>query len=43
VVIELGEQTGTPTPAMNTVFALVSLLNKTVQEDGIKVAGQPVG
>ena len=42
VVIELGEQTSTPTPAINTVFALVSLLNKTVQEEGIKVAGQPV-
>ena len=41
VVIELGEQTSTPTPAMNAVFALVSLLNKTVQEGGIKVAGQP--
>jgi len=40
VVIELGEQTGIPTPAMNTVFALVSLLNKTVQEEGLKVAGQ---
>ena len=24
------------------VFALVSLLNKTVQEEGIKIAGQPV-
>ena len=42
VVIELGEQTDTPTPAMNTVFALVSLLNKTVQEEGIRVAGQPI-
>ena len=42
VVIELGEQTGVPTPAMNTVYALVSLLNKTVQEEGLKVAGQPV-
>ena len=42
VVIELGEQTDTPTPAMNTVYALVSLLNKTVQEEGIKVGGQPV-
>jgi len=40
VVIELGEQTGIPTPAMNTVFALVSLLNKTVQDEGLKVAGQ---
>ena len=42
VVVELGEQTGTPTPAINTVHALVSLLNKTVQEEGIRVAGQPV-
>jgi len=42
VVIELGEQTGVDTPAMNTVFALVSLLNKTVQEQGIRVAGKPV-
>jgi 2-dehydropantoate 2-reductase len=41
VVIELGEQTATPTPAMNTVFALVSLLNKTVQDEGMKVAGSP--
>jgi 2-dehydropantoate 2-reductase len=42
VVIELGEQTGVATPAMNTVYALVSLLNKTVQEEGIKVAGSSV-
>ena len=42
VVIELGEQTGTPTPSLNTVYALVSLLNKTAQEEGIKIVGQPV-
>ncbi len=41
VVVELGEQTGTPTPAINTVFALVSLLNKTAQEEVIRIAGQP--
>ena len=41
VVIELGRQTDTPTPAMDTVYALVSLLNKTVQEEGLKVAGTP--
>ena len=40
VVIELGEQTGTATPAMDVVYALVSLLNKTVQEEDIKIAGQ---
>ena len=41
VVIELGEQTGMPTPAMNTVYALVSLLNKTTQQEGIRIAGRP--
>ncbi|HEY5739338.1 MAG TPA: 2-dehydropantoate 2-reductase [Gammaproteobacteria bacterium] len=41
VVIELGEQTATPTPAMNTVYALVSLLNKTTQQEGIRIAGRP--
>ena len=38
-----GELTGVATPSINTVYALVSLLNKTVQEEGIKVVGQPVG
>ncbi|MDH3219506.1 MAG: 2-dehydropantoate 2-reductase [Gammaproteobacteria bacterium] len=42
VVIELGEQTNTPTPAINVVYALVSLLHKNAQEAGIKIAGQPV-
>ena len=41
VVVELGELTGTPTPAINTVFALVSLLNKTAQEESLKISGQP--
>jgi len=41
VVIELGEQTGVATPALNTVYALVSLLNKTVLQEGIKIVGQP--
>ena len=41
VVIELGKQTGTATPAMDTVYALVGLLNKTVQEEGCKIVGQP--
>jgi len=41
VVIELGELTGMATPAINTVYALVSLLNKTVQEQEIKVAATP--
>jgi 2-dehydropantoate 2-reductase len=43
VVIELGELTGVATPSLNTVYALVSLLNKTVQDESIKVVGQPAG
>jgi 2-dehydropantoate 2-reductase len=42
VVVELGEQTGVETPAINTVYALVSLLNKTVQDQGIRILGRPV-
>jgi len=41
VVIELGELTATPTPAINTIYALVSLLDRNVQEQGIKIAGYP--
>jgi 2-dehydropantoate 2-reductase len=39
-VVELGEVTDTPTPALNAVYACVSLLNKTVQEEGIRVRGE---
>jgi len=42
VVIELGEQTNTPTPALDTVYSLVCLLNKTAQDEQIKISGQPV-
>jgi 2-dehydropantoate 2-reductase len=42
VVIELGKRTGIPTPALTTVYALVSLLNKTVQQEALKVAAQPL-
>lgn len=41
VVIELGELTGVSTPAINTIYALVSLLDRNVQEQGIKIAGYP--
>jgi len=41
VVIELGELTGTPTPAINTIYALVRLLDKNVQEQGVKIAALP--
>ena len=42
VVVELGEMTETPTPAIDTVFALVSLLDQTVQEHGYRVQVQPI-
>lgn len=41
VVIELGRLTGTPTPTLENVFALVSLLDKTVQQEGLRVEGVP--
>ncbi len=41
VVIELGRLTEVPTPTLDTVYALVSLLDKTVQEEGLRVAGVP--
>ena len=40
VVVELGRLTETPTPAIDTVFALVSLLNKTAEEEGIRIRGE---
>ena len=41
VVIELGELTDTPTPAINTIYALVRLLDKNAQELGVKIAALP--
>ena len=41
VVIELGEQTNTPTPTLRAVMALVGLLDRTVREEGIKIGAQP--
>jgi 2-dehydropantoate 2-reductase len=41
-VIELGELTGTPTPATRAVHALLKLLVKTMHEEGARVAMQPV-
>ncbi len=40
VVVELGRLTETPTPAIDAVFALVSLLNKTAEEEGIRIRGE---
>ncbi len=40
VVVELGRLTDTPTPAIDTVFALVSLLNKTAEAEGLRIRGE---
>ncbi len=42
VVVELGRLTDTPTPAIDNVFALVSLLNKTAQEEGLRIHGEKI-
>ncbi len=41
VVIELGRLTGIATPTLDTVHALVGLLDRTVQTEGLRVAGTP--
>lgn len=41
-VAELGQLTGTPTPSIDAAFALIKLLDKTVQEEGLYVKGQPL-
>ncbi len=41
-VVELGHLTGTPTPHINTVYALVKLLSKTMDEEYGQVKLEPV-
>ncbi len=41
-VVELGEVTDTPTPALNAIYACVSLLNKTIEEEHIRIKGESV-
>lgn len=40
-VVELGKLTDTPTPAISAVYACISLLDKMIQEQGIRLQGQP--
>ena len=42
-VVELGRLTNTPTPHINTVYALVNLLGKTMEEEKGRVRMQPAG
>ncbi|MDJ0957476.1 MAG: 2-dehydropantoate 2-reductase, partial [Arenicellales bacterium] len=39
-VAELGQVTDTPTPHIDTVYALIKLLDKTVQEEGLYIKGK---
>ncbi len=40
-VIELGRMTGVPTPHIDTVFALVKLLSRTMQEERVYIRANP--
>jgi 2-dehydropantoate 2-reductase len=42
-VIELGVLTGVPTPHIDTAYALVKLLGRTMQEERVSVRAQPFG
>jgi 2-dehydropantoate 2-reductase len=42
-VIELGRLTGTPTPHIDAVYALVKLLGRTMQEERVSIRAQPFG
>ncbi|HLB16616.1 MAG TPA: 2-dehydropantoate 2-reductase [Burkholderiales bacterium] len=42
-VIELGRLTGTPTPHIDAVHALVKLLGRTMQEERVSIRAQPSG
>ena len=41
-VAELGQVTNTSTPHIDTVYALIKLLDKTVQEEGLYIKGKPL-
>lgn len=39
-VVELGEVTDTPTPALNAIYACVSLLSKIIDEEGVRIRAE---
>jgi 2-dehydropantoate 2-reductase len=41
VVIELAEMIGVAVPTLRAVYACTSLLNKTMQDEGIRIKGMP--
>ena len=42
VVVELAETTGVEVPTLRALYACVSLLNETLQNEGIRVKGTPI-
>ena len=42
VVVELAEMTGVEVPTLRALYACVSLLDRTIREEGIKVKGSPL-
>ena len=40
-VVELAEATGVDAPALRTVHACVSLLDRTIRQEGVRIAGTP--
>ena len=40
-VVELAEATGVDVPALRTLYACVSLLDRTIREEGVRIAGVP--
>ena len=40
-VVELADATGIAVPALRTLYACVSLLDRTIREEGVRIAGTP--
>ena len=41
VVVELAEMTGVEVPTLRALHACVSLLNRTIQDEGVRIKGAP--
>jgi len=42
VVVELAEITGVEVPTLRALYACASLLNRTMQAEGIRIRGAPL-
>ena len=42
VVVELAEITGVDVPTLRAVYACASLLNRTIQDEGVRIKGRPL-